>query len=643
MTGRTKARIAAATGIMLIAALAFHLADFSAWRDGLLFVSAITAGVPTAIRAFQALRHKAFSIDLLVTIAVVGALIIGEYVEAAVVSFLFIFGAWLEARTLEKTRRSLRDLVDMAPQEAQVIRDGVTLTISVDDVVVGDHVVVQSGGQIPVDGTIISGQALVNEATITGEPVPASKKAGDRVYGGTIVDNGFIGMTAEQVGDDTTFAQIIELVEEAQDSKTKAQRFLDRFAQIYTPSIVVLAVIVLIFSQNIEFALTFLVIACPGALVISTPVSMVAGLGNGARHGVLVKGGDALERFSRIDAMVFDKTGTLTVGRPEVTEVFPFGTHDAGHLLDLSARLELASEHPLGRTIVEEARLRGHEVSIAPTEVEVIKGGGIRGQVDGYTVAVGSRRVLSEMGVALPAAAEEHAVQREQGGNTAVFSVVDGELAGVISIADQIRPEAKAAIAAMRRRGIKTFHMLTGDNRHTAALVAAELGIDEVRSELLPADKVRIVQELKDAGHRVAMVGDGINDAPAIATADVGLAMGAGTDVSIQTADVILMGNRFDQLVHAYSLSKATVRNMKQNTVVALGTVVLLLTGVLLQKVFMATGMLVHEISVLVVIINAVRLVRYRDKRAAAPTAAAELPPMDEQGDFREGELAARN
>lgn len=625
MTGRTKARIAAATGIMLIAALAFHLFAAPVPRDVLLFVSAVTAGVPTAIRAFQALRHKAFSIDLLVTIAVVGALIIGEFVEAAVVSFLFIFGAWLEARTLEKTRRSLRDLVDMAPQEAQVMRDGVAVTVSVDDVLEGDHVVVQSGGKIPVDGTIISGRALINEATITGEPVPASKKVGDRVYSGTIVDNGFIGLNAEQVGDDTTFAQIIELVEEAQESKTKAQRFLDRFAQIYTPAIVVMAVIVLVLSRNIEFALTFLVIACPGALVISTPVSMVAGLGNGARHGVLVKGGDALERFSRIDAMVFDKTGTLTVGRPEVTEVFPLGMHDAGHLLSLSARLELASEHPLGRTIVEEARLRGHDVSRQPTEVEVIKGGGIRGTVDGRTVAVGSRRVLANMGVHLPVEAEEHAVLREQGGNTAVFTVLDGELAGVISIADQLRPEAKDAIAAMRRRGIKKFYMLTGDNRHTAAVVGAELGIDEIRTELLPADKVRIVQELKDAGHRVAMVGDGINDAPAIATADVGLAMGAGTDVSIQTADVILMGNRFDQLVHAHSLAKATVRNMKQNTWIALGTVVLLLTGVLLQKVFMATGMLVHEISVLIVILNAVRLVRFRDKRAAAHTADAGL------------------
>ncbi|WP_207343365.1 cation-translocating P-type ATPase [Arthrobacter sp. E3] len=630
MTGRTKARIAAATGIMLIAALILHLLDLFPARDIVLFASAITAGIPTAIRAFQALRAKAFSIDLLVTIAVVGALIIGEYVEAAVVSFLFIFGAWLEARTLEKTRRSLRDLVDMAPQEAQVVRDGVTLTVDVDDVVVGDHLVVQSGGKIAVDGVIATGRGLINEATITGEPVPASKSVGDRVYSGTIVDNGFIGVTAEQVGDDTTFAQIIELVEEAQETKTKAQRFLDKFAQIYTPAIVVMAAAVLVFTRDIEFALTFLVIACPGALVISTPVSMVAGLGNGARHGVLVKGGDALERLSKVDTLVFDKTGTLTRGRPEVTEVHPVGMFDADTALALAARLELASEHPLGRTIVEQAVERRMDVTAHPTHVEVIKGGGIRGAVDGHQVAVGSRRVLAAMGVLLADSTDAHAVDRERLGNTAVFVVIDGVLAAVVSIADQIRPEAREAIAALRTAGIKQFYMLTGDNRHTAELVAAELGIDVAKAELLPQDKVRIVTELKAAGHKVAMVGDGINDAPAIATADIGLAMGAGTDVSIQTADVILMGNRFDQLVHAYSLAKATVRNMKQNTVIALGTVVLLLAGVLTHQVFMATGMLVHEISVLVVIVNAVRLVRYRDKRAAAATVPAAPLSADE-------------
>ncbi len=617
MTGRMKFWIAAASGALLLAALGLHLASLDLGRDIALVAAAIVAGVPTAIRAFQALRAKAFSIDLLVTIAVVGALIIGEYVEAAVVAFLFVFGAWLEARTLEKTRRSLRDLVDLAPQTAMVLRDGETITVAAEDVVRGDRVLVHSGGTIAVDGTIAFGQAHVNQATITGEPLPVSRSVGDSVFSGTIVDSGYLEVVADRVGEETTFSRIIELVEEAQETKTKAQRFLDRFAGIYTPAIVVLAAIVFIVTRDVEFALTFLVIACPGALVISTPVSMVAGLGNGARHGVLMKGGDALERLSKVDTIVFDKTGTLTQGVPRVTEVTaPDG--DDGRMLRLAAGLEVASEHPLGRTIVAEAEARGLQLPGSPRSVEVIKGGGIRGIVEDHVVAIGSRRVLSTEGVRLPAEAADYAEERERAGNTVVFVAVDGELAGIISIADQIRPEAGAAIAELRRRGISRFVMLTGDNAHTAERVAAELGIDEVRAELLPQDKVSAITELKAEGRRVAMIGDGINDAPAIATADVGIAMGAGTDVSIDTADVILMANRFDQLVHAYSLAKATVRNMKQNTTIALATVAVLLAGVLAQQVFMSTGMLVHEVSVLVVILNAVRLVRFGNRRKVA-------------------------
>ena len=617
MTGRMKFWIAAASGALLLAALGLHLASLDLGRDIALVAAAIVAGVPTAIRAFQALRAKAFSIDLLVTIAVVGALIIGEYVEAAVVAFLFVFGAWLEARTLEKTRRSLRDLVDLAPQTAMVLRDGETITVAAEDVVRGDRVLVHSGGTIAVDGTIAFGQAHVNQATITGEPLPVSRSVGDSVFSGTIVDSGYLEVVADRVGEETTFSRIIELVEEAQETKTKAQRFLDRFAGIYTPAIVVLAAIVFIVTRDVEFALTFLVIACPGALVISTPVSMVAGLGNGARHGVLMKGGDALERLSKVDTIVFDKTGTLTQGVPRVTEVTaPDG--DDGRMLRLAAGLEVASEHPLGRTIVAEAEARGLQLPGSPRSVEVIKGGGIRGIVEDHVVAIGSRRVLSTEGVRLPAEAADYAEERERAGNTGVFVAVDGELAGIISIADQIRPEAGAAIAELRRRGISRFVMLTGDNAHTAERVAAELGIDEVRAELLPQDKVSAITELKAEGRRVAMIGDGINDAPAIATADVGIAMGAGTDVSIDTADVILMANRFDQLVHAYSLAKATVRNMKQNTTIALATVAVLLAGVLAQQVFMSTGMLVHEVSVLVVILNAVRLVRFGNRRKVA-------------------------
>lgn len=604
--------IAGITGLLLLFALSLHLLGLSQWKDSVLVVSSLFAGYFIAVKAFKALRMRAFSIELLVTIAVIGALIIGEYVESAVVTFLFIFGAYLESRTLEKTRSSLRELIDQAPTEATVIRPEGHIKVPVEEVSEGDRVLVRSGEKIAVDGIIVSGQALIVEAAITGESVPAGKSAGDRVFSGTVLDNGYIEVTAERVGDDTTFAKIIEMVEEAQESKTQTQKFLDRFAQIYTPAIVILSVLVYAVSRNVELALTFLVIACPGALVISAPVSMVAGIGNGARNGVLIKGGEIMERLSKIDMVVFDKTGTLTKGRPEVTEIKTWGPDEAS-LLRIVAEAEQLSEHHLGQTIVSEARKRALPLEHQPHEVEIIKGGGMLATVNGKHLAIGNRKLMGDQGVSVADEVNAYATAREKAGNTAVLIAIDREIAGVISIADQIKPEAKAAIAQLRNAGVKQAIMLTGDNRHTAQLVGDELGLDAVYAELLPQDKVRWVNALKSQGYRVAMVGDGINDAPALATADVGLAMGVGgTDISMETADIVLMSDRLDQFAHAYSLAKATVRNMKQNTLLAVGTVVFLLAGVLLGKIFLASGMLVHELSVLLVTVNAVRLIRFR-------------------------------
>ena len=604
--------IAGITGLLLMIAFGLHWADLSQWKDYVLIASSLFAGYFIAIKAFQALRMKAFSIELLVTIAVIGALIIGEYVESAVVTFLFIFGAYLESRTLEKTRSSLRNLIDQTPTEATVIRPEGHVKLPVEDVVKGDRVLIRSGEKVAVDGAIVSGQALIVEAAITGESVPASKAIGDRVFSGTIIDNGYIEVTADRVGDDTTFAKIIEMVEEAQETKTTTQKFLDRFANIYTPTIVVMSVLVYAFTRNVELALTFLVIACPGALVISAPVSMVAGIGNGARNGVLVKGGEIMEKLSKIDLVIFDKTGTLTKGKPEVTDVKSWDMDD-NTLLRLVADAEKVSEHHLGQTIVAEARKRELPLSEEPQDVAIIKGGGMIATVGGQHLAIGNRKLMADQSVSIDEHIDAYATGREKAGNTAVLIAIDKKLEGVISIADQIKPEAKAAIEQLRQAGVKKTFMLTGDNRHTAQLVGDELGLDAVHAELLPQDKVKWVNELKSQGYRVAMVGDGINDAPALATADVGLAMGVGgTDISMETADIVLMSDRLDQFAHAYSLAKATVRNMKQNTILAVGTVIFLLAGVLLGKIFLASGMLVHELSVLLVTLNAVRLIRYR-------------------------------
>lgn len=621
MNHTMNSRIAAITGMLLLIALALHLADLPTYKDYTLVLSSLIAGYFISIKALKALRMRAFSIELLVSIAVIGALIIGEYVESAVVTFLFIFGAYLEARTLEKTRSSLRNLIDMTPTEATVIRPEGHVRVPVEEVAKGELVLVRAGEKIAVDGTISSGQALIIEAAITGESVPAGKSAGDQVFSGTIVDNGYIEVTAERVGDDTTFAKIIELVEEAQETKTTTQKFLDRFANIYTPSIVIMSVLVYAITRNVELALTFLVIACPGALVISAPVSMVAGIGNGARNGVLVKGGEIMERLSRVDAVVFDKTGTLTRGRPEVSSIKSWGM-DEDELLHLVAEAERYSEHHLGQTIVAEARKRGLELAQEPGDVQIVKGGGMTAMIADRHLAIGNRKLMADQGVAMPENILEYATSREQAGNTAVLVAIDRQLAGVISIADQIKPEARAAIESLRNAGVRKTIMLTGDNRHTAQLVGDELGLDEVHAELLPQDKVEWVNRLKDQGYRVAMVGDGVNDAPALATADVGLAMGiGGTDISMETADMVLMSDRLDQFAHAYSLARATVRNMQQNTVLAVGTVVLLLAGVLLGKIFLASGMLIHELSVLLVTLNAVRLIRYRARGGSAATA----------------------
>ncbi|CEG28872.1 heavy metal translocating P-type ATPase [Bacillus sp. B-jedd] len=612
MVARYKTRLMAVAFVLIVAGFSAGWLGVSGVKTAALAVATVLAGAPIFAKAVQSVRMRVFSIDVLVTIAVAGAVYLGEFTESSVVTFLFLFGDFLEARTLEKTRSSIKKLVDMTPQEATVIRDGGEQTVPVEEVVIGDRVIIRPGGKIPVDGTVVSGRAHLNEAVVTGEAVPVGKTSGDKVFSGTIVDNGYIEIVAEKVGDDTTFAKIIELVEEAQESKSKAEKFLDSFSAFYTPAVLVLAVLVYVVTTDLKLAITFLVIACPGALVIGAPVSSVAGIGNGAKHGVLIKGGEIMEMLSKVDTIVFDKTGTLTKGKPEVTDVKIFAKMDTEGLLRLVAAVEMMSEHHLGRAIVSDAEARGLDFVLPIEDGEVVKGHGIRAVVDGARIVVGNRALMELEGVSLTRAADDYAVGRERAGNTAVFAAVEGEIAGIISIADQIRDDAPEALVELRRNGIRQIIMLTGDNRHTAQLVAARLGVDEFVAEMLPEEKAAFVKRLKAEGRVVAMAGDGINDAPAIATADIGLAMGeGGTDISMETAGVVLMADRLGQLSHAYSLAKATIRNMKQNTWFAIGTAAVLLIGVLYGAVHLASGMFIHEASVVLVILNAMRLTRF--------------------------------
>ncbi|BAC16887.1 putative copper-transporting ATPase [Corynebacterium efficiens YS-314] len=566
----------------------------------------------------QALRIRMVSIDLLVVVAAVGALFINNYWESAAVTFLFALGKALERATMNRTRKALSDLVDSAPETAtRLNEDGTTEVVELWELIPGDTVLVKNGEQIPVDGRVISGHGGVDEATITGESVPAEKAEGSEVFAGTWLRAGLLRVEAIGIGADSTLAKIIHRVEDAQDDKAKTQTFLEKFSKWYTPGVMVAALAVGLITRNTELALTLLVIACPGALVISIPVSIVAGIGRAAKDGVLIKGGEYLENAARVDAVVVDKTGTLTNGRPELTDVEVLDpAYTENEILLLAARAETASEHPLAEAIIRGAENRGLEVEMVE-KAEPVTGRGIRALVDGHTVTVGSAELLDHTPDAT------RILELNNLGRTAMYVGVDGRAAGIVAVADTIRADAPAAIQALHDKGVKVI-MATGDARLVAENVAAELGVDEVRAELMPEDKLVIVKELQAQGHTVAMVGDGVNDTPALAQADIGVAMGAaGSPAAIETADIALMADRLPRLPYALGLAKRTVNTMRVNIGIALATVAILLAGVLFGGVTMSIGMLVHEASVLLVIAIAMLLLRptLTDTAVAATTA----------------------
>lgn len=627
MSKKRKEKIVIYSGILIVLALIMKkLAFFPGIADVFMIAAAFIAGYPIAKNAIQALRYKILGIDALVTIAVIGALFIQEYWEAAAVTFLFIFGSYLEARTLEKTRSSLKSLLDLAPKKATVIRNGVEIEVSPDDVEVGEIVLVRPGEKIPVDGKVKGGRASVNQAAITGESLPVGKNENDTVFSGTVIETGHLEVIAEKVGEDTTFSRILEMVEEAQESKAPMQKFLERFSKYYTPGIMVLAIVVYLITWDIVLALTLLVIACPGALVISAPVSIVAGIGNGAKNGILIKGGEYLEKAGKVKVVAFDKTGTLTIGKPKVTRIQSYRLAEQD-LLMLTARAEIRSEHHLGRAVIEEAKLRAtdNQPLTSAESFEALPGLGLQATVDGQQIFIGNRKLLTEKGIEIPSNVEADMQTEENNGQTAVLIADTEGVLGIISIADVLRDDAYDLIAGLKKAGVKRVAMLTGDNRRTAAAVAKKLGIDEYYAELLPADKVAVLKKMQLNKDIVAMVGDGVNDAPALATADLGIAMGgAGTDVAMETADMVLMTDQLDKLPYALGLSRATVNNMKQNIYFAVAVVFALLIGVLTKNVFLALGMLVHELSVLLVIVNAIRLLRYK---GIAPVKKQQLEP----------------
>jgi len=609
------------SGLLIVASL---IVGLPVWGDVLMVAAAVVAGWNIVIKAARALMAKVIGIDLLVSVAAIGAVIIGEYWEAAAVTFLFAIGHALESATLTKTRSALAELVAVAPDVAIVLRDGEQVEVPAAAVATGETVLVKNGAKVPVDGVVIGGNGALDEASITGESIPVEKSDGDQVFAGTVSRGGFLQVEATGVGADTTLARIIHRVEEAQDAKAKTQAFMDRFSAWYTPAIIVMAIVFGLVTGDIVLALTLLVIGCPGALVISIPVAIVAGIGRGAKDGILVKGGEYLETSAKITAVALDKTGTLTEGRPELTDVVVLDDSlDRADVLTWAARAEAGSEHPLARPIIYAARTEGLVLGDLPESTEPVPGKGILATVDGHRVAVGNLALLATEGI-VDDGASAVLDRLAAAGRTPMVVALDRRVIGVVAVADQIRADAPEMVRRLHAAGVKKVLMLTGDTERVARAVAEQVGVDEVRAGLLPEDKLAAITELQREGYTVAMVGDGVNDAPALATADIGVAMGAaGTGVAIETADIALMKDDLLKLPQAVSLARRTVRVMRQNITIALATVAALLAGVLLGGVTMSIGMLVHELSVLVVIVNAMRLLRrHRDARHEPPAPA---------------------
>ncbi|WP_459191947.1 heavy metal translocating P-type ATPase [Halosimplex sp. J119] len=594
-----------------------------------LVLATIVGGYDIARMAYHEVTNRTLGIKTLVTLAAIGAVVIGEYWEAAAVVFLFSLGSYLEGRTMRKTRTALQELLEMTPDTATVRRGGELQEVPARDVEDDEVVVVKPGGKIPVDGDVVDGESAVNQAPVTGESAPVYKAHGDEVYAGTVNQDGALEIRTTGAGSDTTLEHIIRRVEEAQEAQSPTESLIDRFARYYTPAVIALAIGAYAVTQNAILSLTLLVIGCPGALVIGPPVSIVSAIGNAARSGVLMKGGDHLERAGKIDHVAFDKTGTLTSGETTVADVEGFGVA-TDEVLSLAATAEKKSEHHLAAAIVDAVREpstamtdggatvakadetdAGRQSVPDPDDFDVVAGKGVTAHVDGQEVVVGNRALLDDRDIDIPGPVTEYVREREERGETVVHVIRDGDVIGAIAMRDELRETAPGVVAALRDAGIETM-MLTGDNERTAAAVAAKVGIDEYRAELLPEDKQTVIEAYQADGHVVAMVGDGINDAPSLATADVGIAMGAaGTDTAIETADMALMADDLERIPYAVKLSKATRWNVLENVGLAVVTVTVLLAGVLTSYVTLASGMLVHEASVLAVILNGMRLLRY--------------------------------
>jgi len=586
-----------------------------------LYLAGAAAGIIYPLRrAFTSARSRILDINVLMVIAVAGALALGDWPEATSVVFLFAVAQWLEVRTMERARQAIRSLIDLTPREALVRRNGREQRVPVDTIAPGDEIVVRPGEKVPLDGLVTTGRSDVNEAPLTGESRPIDKAPGDEVYAGTINGRGAMEVRVLRLGRDSRLARIIHLVETAQAQRAPVQSFVDRFARVYTPVVLALAIVVATappllagaaFATWIYRALVLLVVACPCALVISTPVSIVAALSAAARHGVLIKGGAYLERLASIRVVAFDKTGTLTKGELSVTDVAVIGRAVALDVIRLAAAVEARSAHPIAAAITRHA----HAVltDLPPVRgFASLPGMGAEGEVDGRRVAIGNERFFETNGIGIPAPWPDADRLRGEG-KSLVFVAADGVALGAIAVADRPRETARETIEMLRALHVSSVAMLTGDHEETAAAIARELQVDEYHAALLPERKQAMVESMRAAHGPLMMVGDGVNDAPALAAADVGVAMGAaGSDAALETADVALMSDELLKLPYALRLARATMRNVKTNVAISLCLKAAFLGLAIAGVATLWMAVLADTGATVIVVANALRLIRAR-------------------------------
>lgn len=636
--------MAAATAIFLINGWGLGALGLISHNVQLAFyVLTYLAGGTFATReAIRALREGSVEVDLLMVVAAIGAATIGGWVEGGVLLFLFSLGNALEHFALGRTHRAIRALMELSPEDALVVRDGEERRIPVEELVVGDVVIVRPSERIPADAVVVSGESSVDQSPITGESIPVGKRTGDNVFAGTINGHGLLRLEVDRVAHESTLAKIIRIVEEARGQKSATQRFTDRFEGAYAIGIMVASVVtftvpILIFGPH-EFhtwfyrAMTLLVVASPCALVISTPASILSALANGARQGILFKGAVHLENAGVITAVAFDKTGTLTLGRPRVTDVIPWDGVEEREMLSIAAAVERLSEHPLGMAVVQHAESNGYGGLIDEGKISGLRsvpGRGVRAEVGGRTIRIGNDALFESEGVTLPQKLGDQADTFREDGKTTMYLMADDAPLGVIAVADVIRSVSPEVIEELHRIGVEKTILLTGDNERAARAIARQVGIDEWRAGLLPEEKLDVIRELQQSGVKVAMVGDGVNDAPALATATLGIAMGAaGTDVALETADVVLMSDDLTKLPYAVELSRRARRIIMQNMTFALGVIVFFSIGAVVGLVPLPVGVIAHEGGTILVVSNGLRLLRFAKpafvKLVPAPALAAD-------------------